>query len=269
MKVKIAVVQMHIKQYHPEENLKKAVQFLKKASGKANIIVFPEDFITGPISDKLELADTKHKYVKLFQKFAKKYNIDIVAGSIIEKDKLGIYNTAYYIDSKGKIISKYRKINLWLPQENVFSRGDKISLFNTKYGKMGLIICWDLIFPELFRNMTKKGVKIVICPSYWTYEDAQYGLKYDKNSDMKLVNAVGICRAFENQIIVVFCNAGGNVGHKKHKEKLLGQSQISVPFIGAIKKLAHNREAMFIQEIDTSILHDAEKTYKIRKDLKD
>ncbi len=270
MKFKIAVVQFEIKQYSPEENLKKAGEFVKKASlSKAKIIVFPEDFITGPIGLRLEeFADSKNQYCKFFQNLAKKYKIDIVPGSIIEKDKLGFYNTAYYIGSNGKIKSRYRKINLWHPEKYYLNPGNKICVFNTKYGKIGLIICWDLIFPEVFRKMAKKGANIIICPSYWTFKDASVGLKYDKNSDAKLVDSMCVGRAFENEIIMVYCNAAGNLILPKFKGKLLGHSQITVPFRGAIKKLEHNNEEMFIQEVDTAILRDAEKAYKIRKDLK-
>src|SRR3989338_7102146 len=269
MKFKIAVVQFEIKQFSPDENLRKAEEFIKKASfSKAQIIVFPEDFVTGPIARKLELADSENKYRKFFQNLAKKYKIDIVPGSIIEKDKLGFYNTAYYIDSNGKIKSRYRKINLWHPEKHYLNPGNEVSVFNTRFGKIGLIICWDLIFPEVFRKMAKKGVNIVICPSYWTFEDASVGLKYDKDSDAKLVDALCIGRAFENEIIMVYCNPAGNLILPKFRGKLLGHSQIAVPFMGAIKKLEHNKEEMFIQEVDTAILKDAEKAYKIRNDLK-
>jgi predicted amidohydrolase len=270
MKVKIAVVQFEIKQYSPEENLKKGEEFVKKASfSKANIIVFPEDFITGPIGLKLEeFADAKQKYCKFFQNLAKKYKIDIVPGSIIEKQKLGFYNTTYYIDSNGKIKSTYRKINLWHPEKYYLNRGNETCVFNTKYGKIGLIICWDLIFPEVFRSMARKGVNIVICPSYWTFEDASVGMKYNKNSDAYLVDSLCVGRAFENEIIMVYCNAAGKLILPKFEGKLLGHSQIAAPFRGAIKKLEHNREEMFVQEIDTAILKDAEKAYKIRNDLK-
>ena len=269
MKFKIAIVQFEIKRFSPDENLKKAEEFVKKASfSKAKIIVFPEDFVTGPIAGKLEFADSENKYRKFFQNLAKKYKIDIVPGSIIEKDKLGFYNTTYYIDSNGKIKSRYKKINLWHPEKHYLNPGNEVSVFNTKFGKIGLIICWDLIFPEVFRKMAKKGVNIVICPSYWTFEDASVGLKYDKNSDAKLVDAMCVGRAFENEIIMVYCNSAGNLILPKFKGKLLGHSQIAVPFMGAIKKLEHNKEEMFVQEVDTAILKDAEKAYKIRNDLK-
>jgi predicted amidohydrolase len=269
MKFKIAVVQFEIKQFSPEENLKKAEEFIRKASfSKANVIVFPEDFITGPIVGINEFADNENKYRKYFQQLAKKYKIDIVPGSIIEEEKSKLYNTTYYIDSSGKVKARYRKINLWLPERKYLTPGNEICVFNTKYGKIGLIICWDLIFPEIFRKMVMRGVNIVICPSYWLYEDAGKGIKFDINSEVKLVDSICIARAFENEIILVYCNAAGKFLYEKIEGTLIGHSQITVPFIGAINKLEHNKEEMFMQEIDTSILKIAEQSYKIRSDLK-
>ena len=269
MKIKIAVVQFDIRQFCPEENLKKAELFISKAaSAKAHIIVFPEDFLTGPIERRSELADGNNTYRKHFQNLARQYKIDIVPGSFIELDHKGLHNTTYYIDATGKVKARYRKVNLWLSERKYITPGNEVSVFNTQFGKIGLIICWDLIFPEIFRKMANKGVNIVICPSYWTFEDASVGLKYDKNSDAKLVDAMCFGRAFENEIIMVYCNSAGNLILPKFKGKLLGHSQIAVPFMGAIKKLEHNNEEMFVQEVDTAILKDAEKAYKIRKDLK-
>ncbi|MEK6940297.1 MAG: carbon-nitrogen hydrolase family protein [Nanoarchaeota archaeon] len=270
MKLKIAVVQFEIKQFSPEENLKKAEKFMKKASSsKAKIIVFPEDFVTGPIMAKREYADSKQKYVKHFQNLAKKYKIDVVPGSIIEEDNLGLHNTTYYIESNGKIKTRYRKVNLWHPERHYITPGHEVPVFNTKYGKVGLIICWDLIFPEIFRKMVRKGVNIIICPSYWCYGDAgKIGNAWNKNSEINLVDSLCIGRAFENGIVLVYCNAGGKLQAGKITDTLIGHSQIDVPFKGALKKLNHNKEEMFIQEIDTSILKDSEKVYKIRDDLK-
>jgi predicted amidohydrolase len=270
MKFKIAVVQFDIKRLSPEDNLKKAEEFIKKASSsKAQIIVFPEDFVTDPIVGMKEYADSENKYRNYFQHLAKKYNIDIVPGSIIESDKKGLYNTTYYIDSTGKVKSRYRKINLWHPERSYITPGHEVPVFNTKYGKVGLIICWDLIFPELFRKMAKKNVNIVICPSYWCYGDAgKIGNKYDRNSETKLVDSLCVGRAFENEIIFVYCNAAGKLELGKYSDTLIGHSQITVPFKGVLNKLDHNKEGMFIQEVDTTILKDAERVYRIREDLK-
>lgn len=269
MRFKIAVVQFGIKQFSPEENIRRAEKFIKTASSSnADIIVFPEDFITGPIGGKKRFADFDGKYKNVFRQFAKKYRIDIVAGSIIEGDKRGLHNTAYYLDSGGKIKTRYRKVNLWHPEKKYVIPGDGPHVFNTKYGKIGLIICWDLAFPEIFRKMARKDVSIVICPSYWCYEDGKWGLEYDINSEIKFVDSLCTARAFENNIILVYCNAAEKTKRGRSTDRLIGRSQITVPFRGALKKLNHIREEMFIQEIDTSILKDAEKLYKIKDDLK-
>lgn len=271
MKCRIAVVQCNIKQFAPEENLTKAERYISTVSSKADLIVFPEDFITGPLAGRTEFADREEMYKKHFQSLARLYKIDIVPGSVIEQDNHRHYNTTYYIESSGEIKARYRKINLWHPERDYLTPGHDIQVFSTNYGKTGLIICWDLIFPEVFREMTNKGVEIVICPSYWCYGDAGVGQKYDKNSEIKLVDSLCVSRAFENEIVFVYCNAAGQLdlelGKERFTDTLIGHSQITVPFKGYTKKLDHNLEEMFIEEIDTTILKDAEDVYRIRKDL--
>lgn len=269
MKLRIAVVQFEVKQFAPEDNLKKVEKFIKKAAlAQANIIVFPEDCVTGPIEEKIEFADGKHIYRNYFQKLAKEYGIDIVPGSFVEEEKSKLYNTTYYIDSTGEIKSTYRKVHLWLSERQAFDAGHKVTVAKTAYGNIGLAICWDLIFPEVFRTMVKKGVDIVICPSYWCYGDAGKGAKLDPDSEIKLVDSLCVDRAFEDEIIFVYCNAAGTFKVGGTHDILIGHSQITVPFKGAIKKLDHNKEEMFIQEVDTAILQVAEQSYNIRQDLK-
>lgn len=273
-KFKVALVQFQIRRFDFEGNMEKAEVYIKQASDLGvDIIVFPEIFLTGPIGNRDDYADTEGKFREHFRKLAAEYKIDIVPGSILEKGINGRCNITYYIDNRGKILAKYRKANLWLPERKYITPGNGISVFNTRYGKMGLVICWDLIFPEIFRKMVKQGVKCVICPSYWLREDGGYLLKYNKNSEADLVDAVCQSRAFENGIALMYCNAAGKQdvykGNKIIKTKvLLGHSQVTLPGIGTVKKLDNNREGMLVQEIDTRVLEDAEKTYKIRKDLK-
>ena len=267
MILKIAVVQFAIEQFNPQQNLARAEQFIAEASTENDLIVFPEDFILGPLDGKSEYADYNGHYIKFFQKLAPKYHIDIVPGSIIEGDSMGLFNTTYYIDRTGEIRGRYRKVNLWLPERSYITPGSNVSVFDTRFGRVGLIICWDLMFPEVFRTMVKEKVELVICPSYWCYEDAGKGLMYDPDSEVKLVNALCIARAFENEIVLVYANAAGRVTHEDNIETLIGQSQVTVPFKGVLKLLSHNKEEMFSQEIDTTILADAEEAYEIRKDV--
>ncbi len=271
MRFKIAVVQFRITQYEPEKNLERIERFIKTASGKADIIVFPEDFLTGGLSEKYidKYADFNGRYKKIFQYLAKKYKIDIVAGSVIEGTKTAKYNTSYYIDYNGKVRGRYRKINLWLTERKHITSGNEISAFNTKYGKAGIVICWDLMFPEIFRSMARKGVKIVFCPSLW-YRSGNFApyKKYNLNAEIDHVNALCIARSVENNVIFIYANAVGSLKTSGGSfDEAIGQSQIAVPIKGILKRL-EDKESMFIQEVDTSILKDEENAYRIMDDLK-
>jgi predicted amidohydrolase len=268
MLIKVAVVQFEISPFAPQENLEKAEQFIQQAvAQEADLIVFPEDFVVGPLDGRVDLADFDRRYVKRFQKLATQYNIDIVPGSIIEGDEDGLYNTAYYIDQHGDILSQYRKVNLWLPERSYITPGTDVSVFETRFGKVGLIICWDLMFPEIFRAMLSEGVEMVICPSYWCLEDAGKGQKLNKYSEVMLVNALCLARAFENEIVLVYANAAGKQVSGQNTSTLIGQSQITVPFKGPLDIAMHNLETMIVEEVDLDVLSIAEEAYEIRSDL--
>jgi len=270
MRCKIAVVQFEAKDSSYEKNLERAESFVKKAvKKKADLIIFPENFLSHPLHKKGDFIDSKFVARKFFQNLAKKYSIDIVTGSVIEKNFFGRkYNVSYYINSEGKIKCRYKKIHLWDIEKRSLKRGDKTKVFDTKFGKIGLIICWDLAFPEVFEKMVKKNVEIVICPAHWCFGDAGVGLKYAHDSEIKFVDSLCVERAFENEIILIFCNTAGRFKIGKKWDISIGHSQITEPFKGAIKKLNHNRESMFIQKINTNILKDSERAYEIRQDLK-
>jgi len=263
MKLKIAVAQIKIDILNSENMFNKIESFLKKASGKANIIVFPEYTISW------NFINQNNNFTKRFCELAKKYRIDIVTGSMLDKQNNKTYNTALYIDSSGRIRGTYRKINLWHTEASNIAFGNEICVFNTKYGKIGLVICWDLVFPELYRAMVKEGVKIVICPAFWDNKDiSNVGIKYNYNAEKTFIDGCCISRACENEIIHVFCNAAGSVKNGRKKYTLVGHSQITAPFKGILNKINSNKEAIFIQKVNTKILSDAEKGYNIRKSLK-
>lgn len=269
MKFKIAVVQFETIPKEPTKNLKKVENYIKKASRSgAEVIVFPEDFLTGPLAYQSDLIDFNHYYRDQLVNLAKNNQIDVVGGSLMESSKTGVYNTSYYIDKKGKIKGKYNKINLWLAERSYLTHGNNICVFNTKFGKMGIIICWDLMFPEIFRKMVSRGVKIIYCVSWWGKYDTKIALKHNKNAETKLVNVLCQSRAMENGIILIYCNAAGKIRNKSYYNELIGCSQIALPFIGTFKILDHNKEEMFIEEVDTKILTDHETGYKIRSDIK-
>ncbi len=244
-----------------------AERFIKKASkAKAELVVFPEVFLSR--NCPIDASSSKSEKICLAKLLllAKKYKIGIIAGSIIEFSNGKKHNTSYYINSSGKIAGKYQKEHLWVSEKSKIKKGSHIAMFSISHIKIGLIICWDLMFPDIFQKLKRKGVETIICPSNWNYQDARTGLKYDSNSEVKLVNSLCVERAFENEIILVFCNTAGK-SLAKSQDVSVGISQIAEPFRGVIKKLPHNREAMFVCEIDTSILKDAEKAYHLKRDI--
>ena len=123
------------------------------------------------------------------------------------------------------------------------------------------------MFPEVFRAMLQQGVEMVICPSFWCFEDAGIGLKYDPDAETKLVDALCTARAFENEIILVYANAAGKCVGPEGILRLIGHSQVTAPFTGPLHILPHSNQEMFIQSVDTAILKAAEDTYSIKKDL--
>src|SRR5579885_273361 len=95
MQITIAVVQFEIAQFAPETNLARAERFIQEAvTQHADIILFPEDFVMGPLNGRADLADFSKRYVKHFQELAVRYHVDLVPGSIIEGEETGLYTTA-------------------------------------------------------------------------------------------------------------------------------------------------------------------------------
>ncbi|KAI9244099.1 carbon-nitrogen hydrolase, partial [Phascolomyces articulosus] len=213
-----------------------------------------------------------------FCKFALDYGLDIVVGTIIERDPDDgrLYNCCYYINNDGSVLMEYRKVHLWHPERDYLHQGKRG--FNTAKNRfgitVGLAICWDIAFPEAFRHMAlKHHAQLVIAPAYWTLEDAgPIGMKYNPNSETKFVDYVCTTRAIENEICMVFCN-GADASEGQVKPPLgtmAGATQITVPFLGCIARCSDRTEEMIIADVNVKQLtDDAEKVYKIRKDWKE
>ena len=92
-------------------------------------------------------------------------------------------------------------------------------------------------------------------------------MKHNPDAEIKLVNALCVARAFENEIVLVYANAAGRLTGEEGTQTLIGQSQVTVPFKGALGLVNHNQEEMHSVMVDKDILRDAEEAYEIRKDL--
>ncbi len=263
MKIKIAVVQFRITHLDREKNFQRIEGFVKRAKKRgAQVVVFPEDCITGSIFGDLTRLDREHKNRDMFAVLAKKYSIDIVTGSSMEARPDGNFNTSYYINAQGEALGEYRKNHLYPSEYKFLHPGIEALVFDTTYGRAGIVICWDMLFPEIFERLKAQGVEIIYCPSYWYREIAERMADCNPCSEEQLLDALCLTRAVEANAAMIYCNAAGVMRNPDGSvDTLIGHSHVVMPVFGVMKKATHRRECVLIQEIDTSTLHDSSKIY--------
>jgi predicted amidohydrolase len=173
-KIKIALAQMSCKREDKAENLMKMEKSVDKAKRRAaDLVIFPELSLTGyVVRDQIyDLAETiPGPATKTMEDIAKKRKVYIVFGmpELSEKTQATIYNAAVLVGPEG-FVGKYRK--MYLPTHSVFEEkryfrpGHQTAVFDTKLGKIGLIICYDIFFPEVSRLTRLKGAQLIVCIS--------------------------------------------------------------------------------------------------------
>ena len=278
MKVRLALAQMGISPLDVRTNMKKAEFLIKKASSEgSDIICLPELFLTGLVIENMSkyAQEIPGEYTDIFCKLAEENKIHIVMGSINEKVGDKYYNTSVLINDSGGIVGKYRKIYLWNGEKRNTEAGAEVSLFDTKFGKVGLEICWDLTFSELSKEIALKGAKMIFCSALWTKQD-KYDIICDKSAELrealpeidtetKLVDSCVQARAIENGVVFAFACGCGSYQLMGQSRDLLGHSQIAIPFYGTIAML-EDEEDLLVKEVDLSLVNLAEEVYEIRKD---
>jgi len=171
-----------------EENLIEFSKLIVKAANqKADIVCLPEGItLVGTNLNYISASEAiPGPTTKFLGDIARKYKLYIVAG-ILERSGDTVFNTAVLLDRDGNLAGKYRKVSL--PQEEIdggITPGNSFSVFDTDFGKIGLMICWDVTFPEPARSLAQKGAEIIFMPIW--------------GGDVNLTKA----RAIENQVYVV------------------------------------------------------------------
>jgi len=195
--VRIALAPIKYFDLSKKDNLVKVLEYIREAGRKeADIICFPESCL-----HKTAVLEIKNPILVEIQKECKRNKI---WGIVTEDFRLGKepYNTAILIGRNGQIKGKYKKI--YLAGDETKS-GKRTSVFKTDFGRIGIVICWDLAFPELFRKMKEKGAEIVFCPAQWRYERRAYDRKH-KEREIRLLKSLITTRAFESNYFVALCN---------------------------------------------------------------
>lgn len=175
-KVIVAAVQMQCDKSR-EKNLEKAEKMVRQAAGQgANVILLPElfenlYFCQEKRYDYYELAESvqDNKAVQRFQKVAKELQV-VLPISFYEKDVNALYNTVAMIDADGELLGVYRKTHIpddhFYQEKFYFTPGDTgFKVWDTRYGKIGVGICWDQWFPECARSMAVQGAELIFYPT--------------------------------------------------------------------------------------------------------
>jgi len=152
-------------------------------------VCFPESCI-----NKAEKLPLNHRLIKEIQETCKENSIwAIITDYFISKENH--YKMAILIDRNGEIKGKYKKIHLY--GDHTDGTGKRIFVHDTDFGRIGIVICWDLAFPKLFKKMKNAGAEIVFCPAYWGYE-AKAHKENPKDGELNLLKSMLLSRAFEN-----------------------------------------------------------------------
>lgn len=198
--MKVSILQLPIEEGNIEHNLDAMSAMLDKTMNSAqrpDVILLPELWNTGfypkPIS---EYADYQDNWKRHMGRLAEEYTVNIIAGSIATKRNSKIYNTSYIFDRTGKNIATYDKTHLFSPagENKDFSAGNHLTVFELDSIKCGIIICYDLRFPELVRQLALQDISILFVAAAWPIERIQH---WDT-----LLRA----RAIENQFFVAAAN---------------------------------------------------------------
>lgn len=246
--MKISIAQMDITQGHKGKNLKKGISFIEEAAEQnADLIVLPELWTTGYVKNLQELAEPMDgETITKLTNMAKENDITIM-GTVAERAER-YYNTMHLITPRG-LKTSYRKMHLFslMNEARFFEPGETAGI----YENIGMLICYDLRFPELSRKLVMSGAQMLIVSAEWPYPRLDHWRTLLK------------ARAIENLIYVVGCN---RVGTDKTFE-YFGHSTVIDPWGKRLIEGEEN-ETLLTCEIDPFLVSKARKEFPALKDMK-
>lgn len=274
--VRIGLVQWQMRTYKDVDDLIEQVEFFvdSVSSYKADFILFPEYFNAplmaafnkmGEAQSIRALAEFTEKIRDRFRELAISYNINIITGSMpfIKKDG-GLYNVGFLCRRDGSV-EMYEKIHV-TPDEQKFwglSQGSQVKTFDTDCGRIGILICYDVEFPELSRLMADQGMQILFVPFNTDTQNAY--------------NRVRICaqaRAIENECYVAIAGSVGNLPKVQNMDIQYAQSAVftpcdfQFPYDGRRAEATPNTEMILVADVDLNQLSELH-TYGSVRNLRD
>ena len=260
-KFKVALAQINCKRGDKKANIQKIEEYTARArQHDAELVIFPELSLTGyTIRDELyELAEhIPGPSTAATEKIAKKHEAFIVFGmpELSDKTQATLYNTAVLVGPKG-FVGKYRKMHL--PTHSVFEEkryfrpGYQAGVFDTELGKIGLIVCYDLFFPELSRLIRLEGARLIVCIS------ASPAVR------RTFFETLTAARAMENTAFLAYVNLVGI----ENGLQFWGGSRLIGPDGRVLAIAKYDDEDLVIGEVDYSDIAPTEAFVPTLKDLR-
>ncbi|WP_127530693.1 carbon-nitrogen family hydrolase [Paenibacillus kobensis] len=245
-KLKLSLLQMDIKIGEPEANYRKAEQMLHaavSADPKPDVIVLPEMWNTGYALEQIgDLADENGESTQeRLSAFAREHQVSIVGGSIAEKREAGVYNTIHAFGRSGEELGQYDKIHLFrlMDEEKHLQPGSRTGTLSIDGMPAGMMICYDIRFPELARKLALSGAKMLFVPAEWP------------NPRLHHWRTLLQARAIENQMYVIACNRCGQSG----ETVFFGHSMVIDPW-GEVIAESGDQEGILTAEIDPGLVDE-------------
>jgi len=246
MKFKIALAQIELELGNPDGNLQVAREAVAEAArAGADIVLLPELWACGYdlINARKYASPLNDGWFAKMQELAQEHKIAL-GGSMIEELGETFYNTFILVDKLGKQLGYYRKTHLFdlIEEKEYFTAGKELALLETPWGKIGLALCYDLRFPEMFRAYATKGAETILLVAEWP------------NSRIAHWNILVQARAVENQCFIAAVNKVGT-----SKGKRLGGNSAVIDPMGKVLTQGGIAPGVFLADVDP------DETAKVRK----
>ena len=245
--MKVAAIQMPTVK-DKIQNIRTAGTYIEKIKAEnPDFVILPEMFCCPYQTENFPIYAEKEggPVWQQLSGYAKQYGIYLIGGSMPEKDAEGnVYNTSYIFDREGKQIGKHRKVHLFdidikggqtFKESDTLTAGDSDTVFDTEFGKIGVMLCFDIRFPELSRMMVNDGAKVIFVPAAFnmTTGPAHWELSFRT-------------RALDNQIYMVGCAPARDVSAGYIS---WGHSIVTDPW-GRVTGMLDENEGILLAELD-------------------
>ncbi len=249
---KLALIQMDCDFLNVDANIKKAEEKIREAwENGADIICLPEAFNTGyycfNYQAMCELAEPiDGKTITAMRSLARELGVHIIAPIICEAEPGTVENTAVFINGAGGILGTYSKTHLAEDERLYMTRGKSYPVFHTRFGPIGILICYDICFPETATILANRGAGIIICPAAWR------GGSYFR----EWMDIDAAARALDNTMFVALLNRVGELPNAP----FCGGTQVVGPTGNLVAQCSADKEEILYQEIDLNEVIETRKS---------